>query len=71
MRETSIIHLLCAYRVPCFHIAPAVGQEFIAIGRVEKPGRTITVCTGEVRVREGDAYKTLVLMQATMMAVSK
>jgi uncharacterized protein (TIGR00369 family) len=52
-------------------ISPAIGEEFIAIGRVEKPGRTITVCTGEVKVKEGAEYKTVVLIQATMMAVSK
>lgn len=52
-------------------LAPAKGTEFVAIGRVVKPGRTISVCTGEVMVKQESGYKTVILMQATMMAVAK
>src|ERR1043166_5300278 len=36
-------------------LAPAQGEYFRAIGRVVKPGRTITVCEGEVLAVKGDA----------------
>lgn len=50
-------------------LAPAVGDRFVATGRVVRSGRTLTVCTGEVTtLRDGDTVPVL-LMQATMMAV--
>jgi len=50
-------------------LAPAVGERFVATGRVVRSGRTLTVCTGEVSTqREGQTVAVL-LMQATMMAV--
>lgn len=50
-------------------ILPAIGNDFLAVGRVVKPGRTLTVCTGEVCVKNGSEYKTVAIMQATMMAL--
>lgn len=50
-------------------ILPAKGKDFLAVGRVVKPGRTLTVCTGEVLVKDGSEYKTVAIMQATMMAI--
>lgn len=50
-------------------LAPAVGDRFIARGRVARAGRTITVCTGEVVALTGDTERAIALMQATMMAV--
>jgi uncharacterized protein (TIGR00369 family) len=50
-------------------LAPAVGDRFIARGRVARAGRTITVCTGEVVALTGDTERSIALMQATMMAV--
>jgi len=50
-------------------ISPAKGEKFIAIGRVFKPGRSLTVCSGEVLVKEESGYKTVVLMQTTMMTI--
>ena len=50
-------------------LAPAIGDRFIARGRVARAGRTITVCTGEVVAPTGDAERSIALMQATMMAV--
>jgi len=48
-------------------LAPARGAGFRAQGRVERAGRTLTVCTGELRAADSDAV--IALMQATMMAV--
>lgn len=50
-------------------LAPAAGERFLARGRVVRPGRTLTVCAGEVVALEGDEERTIALMQATMMAV--
>ena len=52
---------------------PALGQRFLAIGRVQNAGRTLTVCTGEVRAYPGDDgdFKVVALMQATIVAVPK
>jgi acyl-coenzyme A thioesterase PaaI-like protein len=50
---------------------PALGRRFLAIGRVQSAGRTLTVCTGEVRAYagDGDAHKVVALMQATIATV--
>jgi uncharacterized protein (TIGR00369 family) len=50
-------------------LSPAKGTSFVAIGKVIKAGRTITVCSGEVIAMNGDSQKAIALMQATMMAV--
>ncbi len=50
-------------------LAPAVGDSFIARGKVARAGRTVTVCTGEVVAQSQDAQRVIALMQATMMAV--
>ncbi len=52
-------------------LSPAKGSEFLAVGKVLKPGRTITVCSGEVLAKNGSEYKTVVIMQTTMMAIFK
>ncbi|MBV9279672.1 MAG: PaaI family thioesterase [Chloroflexi bacterium] len=49
---------------------PAAGVLFVARGSVVKPGRTITVCTGEVMAERADGSVQMVaIMQATMMVV--
>ena len=50
-------------------LRPARGERFIAIGRVVKPGRTLTVCSGEALAIEGGEEKLIATMQATMMAL--
>lgn len=53
-------------------LAPARGRAFVAVGRVVRAGRTLTVCTGEVRaLPEGDGGDEVpvAIMQATIMAV--
>lgn len=48
-------------------LAPALGERFIAKGEVIKPGRTVTVCKGEVlAVKEGKESLVAVIM-ATIM----
>jgi uncharacterized protein (TIGR00369 family) len=48
-------------------LAPAVGDRFVAVGRVLRSGRTITVCTGEVHAEQGGSRKLICAMQATMI----
>jgi uncharacterized protein (TIGR00369 family) len=50
-------------------LAPAVGEGFVATGRVVRSGRTLTVCTGEVTTERDGETIVVLLMQATMMAV--
>ncbi len=49
-------------------LAPAIGSRFLALGRVIKSGRTVTVVRGEVLAftEQGEASQVLV-MQGTMM----
>ncbi|MDB4893306.1 MAG: PaaI family thioesterase, partial [Gemmatimonadetes bacterium] len=50
-------------------LAPASGKEFVAIGKVVRAGRTITVVSGEL-VSLDDGKETVVaILQGTMMAV--
>jgi uncharacterized protein (TIGR00369 family) len=48
---------------------PAIGERFLAIGRVQSSGKLLTVCTGEVRAYTGTACKVVAIMQATMVNV--
>ncbi|MHB1611035.1 MAG: PaaI family thioesterase [Sulfobacillus sp.] len=50
-------------------LAPAQGKRFLARGKVVKPGRTITFCSGEVFVLGSDATKLVATMTATMMTL--
>lgn len=53
---------------------PAIGGRFLAVGRVANAGRTMAVCTGEVRAFAGaddEDYKVVALMQATMVYVQR
>lgn len=84
---TSVVDSACGYaaltRAPADHevvsaefkinfMRPAVGERFLAVGRVQQAGKLLTVCTGEVRAFvSGDAsYKVIALMQATMVNVA-
>lgn len=51
-------------------VNPAKGERFIAIGRVIKPGRTLTVCSGEVIAMEGGEKRIIAMMQTTMIRLS-
>ncbi|WP_257303877.1 PaaI family thioesterase [Geothrix campi] len=48
-------------------LRPALGDRFLAIGRVQNAGRSLIVCTGEVQAFSGTATpKVVALMQATI-----
>jgi hypothetical protein len=50
-------------------LSPGQGDRLLARGRVTKPGRTVTVCTGDVfALREGQE-KLVATMLVTMMTV--
>lgn len=83
---TSIVDSACGYAAltkapPGFEVVtaefkinllrPAIGERFVAIGRVQSAGKTLTVCTGEVRAyaAAGSAHKVVALMQATIVNV--
>jgi uncharacterized protein (TIGR00369 family) len=49
-------------------LAPALGEKMIAIGRVVRPGRTLTVCQGELFGEDqSGARKLCAIMTATMI----
>jgi uncharacterized protein (TIGR00369 family) len=50
-------------------LAPAAGNRFVAIGRVVRAGRTLTVCQGELRAVQDDGEVVVAILQGTMMAV--
>jgi uncharacterized protein (TIGR00369 family) len=50
-------------------LRPAIGERFLAIGRVQNAGKLLTVCTGEVLAFSGNASKVVALMQATIVNV--
>ncbi|MGJ7511032.1 PaaI family thioesterase [Variovorax sp. GT1P44] len=85
---TSIVDSACGYAAltkapPGFEVVtaefkinlmrPALGERFLAIGRVQSAGKLLTVCTGEVRAfaGSGDAFKVIALMQATVANVRR
>ena len=52
-------------------LRPALGDRFLAIGRVQNAGRSLTVCTGEVHAFSGteSVPKVVALMQATIATI--
>ena len=50
-------------------LAPGQGERFLARGRVLKPGRTVTVATGEVLALTGSEERLVATMTATIMSV--
>lgn len=49
--------------------SPSIGEKFIAVGKVRKAGKTVTVTEGEVWAFQGGEKKLTALMQGTMMTV--
>lgn len=83
---TSVVDSACGYaaltKAPEDHevvtvefkvnfVRPAVGQRFLAIGRVRTTGRQLTVCTGEVSAITENEPTVVAIMQATMMNVRR
>ncbi len=52
-------------------LAPAKGEKFIAMGKVIKAGRTLTVCQGEVMACDNGEERLIATMQSTIMAMVK
>ena len=50
-------------------VSPARGDHMIARGRVTKPGRTVTVCAGDVFALIDGKEKLVATMLATMMSI--
>jgi len=50
---------------------PAKGNRFKGVGRVLKPGRNITVCSGDVIAFDNGKEKIVATMLATMISVGK
>jgi uncharacterized protein (TIGR00369 family) len=48
---------------------PAIGERFLAVGRVVSAGKLLTVCAGEVQAFSGTASKVIAVMQATIVNV--
>ena len=48
-------------------LSPASGDFFVAIGTVKKPGRTLSICGGDVYAHKDGAEKLVATMLATMM----
>jgi uncharacterized protein (TIGR00369 family) len=51
-------------------LAPGRGQRMVARGRVIRPGRTVTVCAGDVVAVDGGSEKPVATLLATMMRVT-
>jgi uncharacterized protein (TIGR00369 family) len=81
---TSVVDSACGYAAltkapPEFEVVtaefkinllrPAIGERFLAIGRVQSSGKLLTVCTGEVRAFAGTACNVIAIMQATIVNV--
>ncbi len=50
-------------------LAPAQGEKLLARGRVIRPGRTVTVCAGDVVAVDGGRETLVATLLATMMRV--
>jgi len=50
-------------------LSPAIGERFIAVGKVKKTGRTISVCEGDLIAVKGEERKVVATMLATMMCL--
>jgi len=50
-------------------VSPGKGEGLVARGRVMKPGRTVTVCAGDVYAMTGGGEKLVATMLVTIMTV--
>lgn len=51
-------------------LRPALGERFLARGKVVNAGRTLTICTGDVVACSGSSEKIVAIMQATIATVA-
>jgi uncharacterized protein (TIGR00369 family) len=52
-------------------LAPAQGARFVAVGRVVRPGRTVSICAGEVLAVTAGVEVRVAMMLATMIRSRK
>jgi uncharacterized protein (TIGR00369 family) len=52
-------------------LAPAAGDRLVARGRVSRPGRTLTICTGDVYSDRDAMERPIATLLSTMMIVSR
>src|SRR5438552_1472400 len=52
-------------------LSPARGERMVARGRVVRPGRTVSVCSGDVVAITGDNEKIVATMLSTMATVGR
>ena len=50
-------------------VRPAVADRFMAVGKVVKAGKTLTVCQGEVVGENGSRHDSIAVMQATIINI--
>jgi uncharacterized protein (TIGR00369 family) len=50
-------------------LRPAIGERFVAVGKVVNAGKLLSVCSGEVRAFSGGEWRVVAIMQATMATV--
>ena len=51
-------------------LRPALGDGFVAVGKVVKAGKTITVCSGELFASREGREELIAIMQATIANVA-
>ena len=61
--------LIVEYKVN--FLSPAKGETFVAIGKVVKPGRTLTVCSGEAWAHFEGRRKLVATLHSTLISVPK
>jgi uncharacterized protein (TIGR00369 family) len=52
-------------------LAPARGSRFVARGRVSRPGRSLTICLGEVVATADGEQQPIAMILTTMMAIQE
>jgi uncharacterized protein (TIGR00369 family) len=50
-------------------LRPAIGDRFLAVGKVQSAGKLLTVCTGEVKAFSGTSSKVVAIIQATIVNI--
>lgn len=48
-------------------VRPAIGERFVAVGKVLTSGKLLTVCSGEVQAFSGSDNKVIAIMQSTIV----
>jgi uncharacterized protein (TIGR00369 family) len=64
-KDTSVLTI--EFKINLF--SPAQGEKFIAIGKVKKAGRTITVCVGYLFAVSNNQRKLVATMTGTLMTI--